>query len=78
MPFLIIEFKATADTLRQRVAARRTEDKKDPSEADIGVLNYQLQNYLPLTDEEKMYSLTINTENEMLVEKVIAEINNKI
>ncbi len=78
VPFLIIEFKATADTLRQRVVARRTEDKKDPSEADIGVLNYQLQNYLPLTDEEKMYSLTINTENEVLVETVIAEINNKI
>lgn len=77
VPLIILEFKATVDTLRLRVAAR-TKDKNEPSEADIDVLNYQLQNNLPLETGENMNLIAINTENEVCIDEIISAINGMV
>ena len=76
VPFIIIEFTATADTLRQRVMTRGAKKVKDPSEADINVLNYQLSNYFPIEDDEKKYTLTIDTEKKVRTDEIVAQIKN--
>ena len=78
VPFILLEFKASVDALRQRIKARTDEKGKDPSEAGIDVLNYQIQNYLPLEEEEKAYTLTISTEDEVKVDSLVVAINSKI
>lgn len=78
VPFIILEFKTTVDTLKQRIMARRNKDKNGPSEADVDVLNFQLKNYLPLEEDEKIHSLTFNTENEVCVDELVTSINNVI
>lgn len=47
----ILDIRADADTLRARVA-RRSEQGYDASDADLRVLNHQLENFRPLGDDE--------------------------
>ncbi|MGO9443319.1 MAG: AAA family ATPase [Thiobacillaceae bacterium] len=50
-PFLILDFPVPVDELRIRVESRR-EEAKDASEADLGVLDYQIAHHEPLSPEE--------------------------
>jgi aminoglycoside phosphotransferase family enzyme/predicted kinase len=51
VPFLILDFKAPAETLRARIAQRAAAGR-DASEADLAVLERQLQRREPLDDAE--------------------------
>lgn len=61
VPFAILEFCASEETLRRRVAQRSTQ-ADDASEADLSVLHGQFAALEPLTAEEQASALTINTE----------------
>lgn len=50
--FRILDFPEPVDTLRQRIAARARQGT-DASEADLAVLEHQLQTQEPLTDDER-------------------------
>lgn len=69
--FIILEFTALAATLRQRIQAR----KADISDADLMVLEQQLEHYQPLTDKEFTMAVEINTEKPFNSDKVIDAIN---
>lgn len=59
IPFHILEFNAKADTLRHRVRQR----KNDYSDANIKVLEQQLQHWQSVTDELKAHLIQLDTEH---------------
>jgi len=70
VPFIILEFLATHDTLRQRIIKR----EKNVSDADLSVLEQQIAKWQPLDKREKDRAITIDTETPvdimLLAEKV--------
>lgn len=58
LDFHIIRFEATADTLRQRVQQRQQSTQSE-SDAGISVLEQQLQNYTPLSEQEQLIGLSL-------------------
>ena len=71
--FLILEFTASAETLRQRIINRHG----DASDADIQVLEYQLQHWHSLFIDEKDNLIEVNTEQEPDMGKLIDDINSR-
>lgn len=55
---IVLEFAATADTLRQRIQAR----KGDASDADLNILEQQLDNWQALEEDEQPHAISIDTE----------------
>ena len=70
VPFVILEFTASADTLRQRIRDRVA----DVSDADLSVLEHQLETTAPLHDSELAYCITIDTEKDFDAGRLIEEI----
>ena len=70
VPFVILEFTASIDTLRQRIKAR----KYDVSDADLLILEHQYANWRPLSKEEKPYAIEINTETTFDIMKLASDI----
>jgi len=70
VPFVIIEFTASADTLRQRIKARTD----DVSDADLSVLEHQLATAAPVHESELSSLIEIDTETNFdaagLLEKI--------
>jgi hypothetical protein len=62
-PFVILDFHATPDTLRERVA-HRVQTGNDVSEATLAVLEHQFTTQEPLTEEETTCVFDINTDNQ--------------
>jgi uncharacterized protein len=58
VPFRILEFKASPETLRRRIVKR----PKNVSDAGLTVLEHQLRNRQPLSEDERRYVLEIDTE----------------
>ncbi len=71
VPFVILEFTATADTLRRRITARA----HDVSDADLSVLEHQLETVKPLRDDELASVIRIDTEKPFDVEQLHDRIN---
>jgi aminoglycoside phosphotransferase family enzyme/predicted kinase len=61
VPFLILDFRASESSLKARVRAR-SEAASDASDADLAVLQHQIANYKPLSDDEAAFTLGIDTE----------------
>jgi predicted kinase len=61
VPFTILECRAHPETLRRRVAQRSAQGA-DASEADLAVLHGQLAALEPLTANEQISALTIDTD----------------
>ena len=59
--FAILHFEARPDTLRERVR-RRMQRGDDASDADLAVLESQLQHAQPLRDDEREGLLRIDAE----------------
>lgn len=57
VPFVILDLQTPIDVLRKRVAHRRG----DASEADVDVLNAQLETADPLDDDERQSAIVIDT-----------------
>ena len=72
--FLILEFSATEATLRQRIAAR----KGDASDADLQVLELQLDKWQPLGEDERDQALSIDTEMKFDVVLLADEIRRRV
>ena len=68
--FVILEVVADDDVLRTRLLARQKQHE-DASEADLSVLDFQLQDSEPLTDEER--PLTIQCESNNIKIDEVAE-----
>lgn len=71
--FIIIDFQASPETLRQRVLTRQ-QQKTDPSEATLAVLAQQLQTAEALSDEEADGVISLNTESENSLETLLARL----
>lgn len=59
--YTILEFVASPETLRRRITNR----KKDVSDADLSVLEHQLQDKQTLSISEKPYAITIDTNSQI-------------
>ncbi|MBT8130612.1 MAG: AAA family ATPase, partial [Gammaproteobacteria bacterium] len=70
IPFIILEFSASADILRQRIRAR----KGDVSDADLAVLEHQLATVKPLHDEELNSLISVDTEQEFDAQRLYQQI----
>lgn len=77
VPFIILDFQASEDTLKQRITLR-AKNRLEPSEADLGVLQYQLDNHRPFNKQEKPYVLVADTEKEIQVSQIASAIKNHI
>jgi predicted kinase len=71
IPFVIVEFSAAAETLRQRIQAR----SQDVSDADLSVLEHQLATTEPVHENERSCLIEIDTEQAFDVKSLLAEIN---
>lgn len=61
VPFVILNYQASYETLRQRVQLR-SEHGEDDSDATVDVLSQQFEKYKPPGKNENRYTLTINTD----------------
>src|SRR5262249_34592523 len=64
VPFFLFDVQASVDTMRKRVTARSGAGM-DASDAGIEVLERQLAFDEPLSDEERVHTITVDTESEM-------------
>jgi len=60
VPFRILDFQADEPILRRRITARQRH-RRDPSEADLRVLEYQHQHHDPLDEQERRLTVTFDT-----------------
>lgn len=58
--FLILDFRASASSLKARVRAR-SEAASNASDADLAVLQHQIAHYEPLSGSEAAYTVSIDT-----------------
>jgi predicted kinase len=71
VPFMILEFRAHAETLQRRVVQRRMQGT-DVSEADLAVLSGQFAALEPLTAAEQAYTLSIDTDDPQARQRLLA------
>lgn len=70
----ILFFRAEVDVLRQRIRDRQREGR-DISEADLDVLEHQLEVYTGLDDDEQSYTVAIDTDSVSEPGQILALIN---
>lgn len=73
VPHIILSYTAPVETLKERVV-QRSQRGDDISDATLDILEYQLGNQELLTDEEKQFTIEINTSKEVDVYTVISRI----
>ena len=73
VPMRILHFHAEPEVLKQRVSARQSEGS-DISEADLVVLEHQLDTYQPMAADEKRRTVFIDTEQSQSSERLQASI----
>ncbi|MHB0958510.1 MAG: bifunctional aminoglycoside phosphotransferase/ATP-binding protein [Pirellulaceae bacterium] len=73
VPFLLLDFRASTETLRRRVAHRRG----DASEAGVAVLNHQLATQQPLEQDEESTVIAVDCETSHETEALLAEIESR-
>ncbi|MCC6543287.1 MAG: AAA family ATPase [Nitrospirae bacterium] len=77
VPIRILFFRAEADVLRQRIRERQREGS-DISEADLSVLEHQLAVYAGLYEDERSYTVTIDTESVSESVQILALVNQSL
>ncbi len=71
VPYIIVELTASTETLRQRIAAR----ENDVSDADLVVLEHQLNNWQPLHEDEINHAISVDTEAALEINTLIDAID---
>jgi aminoglycoside phosphotransferase family enzyme/predicted kinase len=71
VPYKIIQVSAPAEILRQRIMQR----KNDISDADLTVLEHQLNHWQPLPEEEMRYVAEVNSSEPLDINQLIEKIN---
>lgn len=74
LPFIILQCTASTATLRQRISQRQN----DVSDADLSILEHQLQNYKPLADDELGDAIRIDTEQVTDIRQLAERIRNHL
>ncbi|MCD2451022.1 ATP-binding protein [Methylicorpusculum oleiharenae] len=69
--FLILQCEASEPVMSQRID-HRSRQHSDPSEATAEVMRLQMQTFEPLTEEELAHTLTVNTENDLSLDTILA------
>ena len=75
VPFTILHFHASPGVLSRRIQ-KRIEIGKDASEADLKVLEGQINRYRPLGEKEMAETIVIDTEAEHPLNAIHAELHN--
>jgi len=73
VPFRILDFRASAQTLEDRVS-RRLQEGTDASEADLAVLAEQLRKQEPLQEDERAHVIEVDSESERATELLRAAV----
>lgn len=73
VPYIILEFSASAETLRERIVSR----EKGASDADLAVLEGQIAHWQPLRDEERGHTLVVDTEALPSLESLAGQIRHQ-
>lgn len=71
-PFLILDFQASPGILRERIHTRMMQ--KDASEATLEILDRQITQQQPLSDEDRKYTFTIQAEDTLNPATIWSEI----
>ncbi|MFK5913652.1 MAG: AAA family ATPase [Woeseiaceae bacterium] len=74
VPYFILTYKASEKTLRNRVI-QRSQEGDDVSDATLNILQHQIETYAPLAEEEKPFTIEIDTDKNIDVEKIISHIH---
>lgn len=72
-PYIILDFTAPVEVLRQRIAKR----KNDASDATIQVLEKQILNWQALKESEQAFAIHIDSENEPDIPLIIKKIKSQ-
>lgn len=67
LPYVIVEIRAPADVLRRRIVSR----KRGVSDADVRILEHQLQNWEPLQSDEQHCSIPVNSAEAIDIDGII-------
>jgi predicted kinase len=70
VPYTILDFTASVETLRERIVSR----EKGASDADLAVLEHQVTNWQALRDEEQVHTLVVDTEMSLDMEQIAEQI----
>lgn len=73
IPYFILAYKASVETLRERVILRKQQGS-DVSDATLEILQYQIENHEPLSGDEKPFVIEIDTDKNMDVDGIIDHI----
>jgi len=73
VPFIIIDFQTSEAELARRIQQRQ-QQQNDPSEATIAGLQQQLKSAQALSIDEQVVALTVDTESEHVLEKLLASL----
>ncbi len=76
-PFIILDVRAPEAILRARILARHQE-QRDASDADLKVLEHQLEKQDPLVEEEQTYTLAVDNVDGLDLEQVIKDIQARV
>jgi aminoglycoside phosphotransferase family enzyme/predicted kinase len=77
LPFIIVLCEADRGVLVQRMK-KREQLHLDPSEADVDVLNWQLQHTEPLSAEERSHVIAVDTTEPNACQKACAAIRSRL
>jgi uncharacterized protein len=73
VPFLIIDYQASVDTLRRRIK-KRAQQRDDVSDATLAVLEHQLATVEPFSDAEQPFVMKIDTDQAIEVDHIVGRI----
>jgi predicted kinase len=73
VPFAIVDCQGDADVLRARISQRR-QAGGDPSEADLNVLESQLQAHDELSPAEREFAFGVDIADAASVDRLIADL----
>lgn len=74
VPYFILNYKTSEKTLRERVE-QRTQQGDDASDATPEILQHQIENYEPLSDDERPFTIEIDTEQNIDIEGIVSRIH---
>ena len=74
--FVIIDIQAPIDVLAERIQTRQAQ-AIDPSEADVTVLESQLAYAQPLQNDERSFTVTVDTSKEPSLARLLADIQQR-
>jgi len=77
VPFVILHCHASEGQLKKRIQQRHVKGD-DASEANLHVLEHQLETLEPLNDDEKQYCVTIDTDQELNIDTIYTSIKSEL